>query len=180
MAAATGKNRHFRLTLMSKKKAAVEAHGPTKAAKKKKRGKVRKLSIRQTKLLKGVVEGKSVLQAALAAGYSEHTAEHASVLLSTEAMRHELQRRIPLDKIIQRVNEGMDAMRSDSFVIGSKLKGDERIESIDSIDYGERRQAAALAAKLVGADPASKFEIKGDVNNFIRVEFIDVAAQESA
>lgn len=33
MAAATGKNRYFRLTLMSKKKAAVEAHGPTKAAK---------------------------------------------------------------------------------------------------------------------------------------------------
>lgn len=163
---------------MSKKKAAVSASGRTKAAQKKKRVKVRKLSVRQTKLLKGVIEGNSVRQAALAAGYSENTAEHAGVLLSTEAMRTELQRRIPLDKIIQRVNEGMDATLSQSLVIGSKLKGTEKIETIESIDFGERRQAAALAAKLIGADPASKVEVRGDLTQFVKVSFVNVAACE--
>lgn len=159
---------------MTQKKAAASAKGRAKAAKKKNGVKRRKLTPRQTLLLKGMVEGNSVRQAALAAGYSERSANHASELLSTEAMRAELQRRLSLDKIIQRIDEGMDATQSQVVVTGRK--GGEHIDHFESPNYFERRSAAALAAKLIGADPSTKIEVKGDLTQLVKVTFVEVAA----
>lgn len=160
---------------MTTKKAAASApKGRAKAAKKRNGAKRRKLTPRQTNLLKGVVEGKSVRRAALDAGYSERSARHAGELLSTEAMRAIMQSRFSLEKICQRIDEGMDAELSNTVVLGRK--GKEKIQVFSYPNHSERRQAAALAAKLIGADPAAKLEVHGDVNTLVRVEFVDVAA----
>lgn len=131
---------------------------------------------RQVKLVKGIVEGKSTYRAALDAGYSHNTAKDAGELLSTEAMREFLQRKLSIDKICGRIDEGMDATRKESVVIGSKLRGDEQVVVNEYVDYGERRQASALAAKLIGADPTSKIEVKGDLTQLVKVTFLNVAA----
>jgi hypothetical protein len=140
---------------------------------KKKTGeKRRKPTPRQSALIKGVVEGKSTRQAALDAGYSERMANHAGELLSTEALRAFCQSRLSLEKILLRVDEGMDAEVTESLVLGRK--GKEKVLTSSYPNHTERRQAAALAAKLVGADPAYRIEVKGDINNFVRVEFVNV------
>lgn len=160
---------------MSTKKAADSAQsGRSKAAKKKTSGNLRKPSPRQADLIKGVVAGKSVRRAALDAGYSESMANHAGELLSSDALRGFCQRRLSLDKVLTRIDEGLDAEATDVVVIGRK--GKEKIELRAFPDYGERRQAAALAARLIGADPANKIEVKGDVVQLIKVEFVNVAA----
>jgi phage terminase small subunit len=142
--------------------------------KKKTSGKLRKPTARQASLIKGVVEGKSVRKAALDAGYSPNTAEHAGELLSTEALRGFCQSRLSLDKILARIDEGMDAEVNESIVLGRK--GQEKVQTSTYPNYSERRQAAALAAKLVGADPASKIEVKGDLTQLVKVTFLNVAA----
>lgn len=157
---------------MKNKKAGDSAERRSKPAKKKKFGKSRKPTKRQADLIKGVIAGKSVHRSALDAGYASGTAEHASKLLSSEVLREFCQRRLSLDKVLQRVDEGMDATSSETVIIGRK--GHESVSFHEAPDFGERRQAAALAAKLIGADPSNKIEVKGDVNNFVRVEFVNV------
>lgn len=160
---------------MTTKKAADSAQkGRSKAAKNKTVAKRRNLTPRQTDLIKGVVAGKSVRRAALDAGYSERMASHSTELLSSDTLRSFCQSRLSLDKVLTRIDEGMDAESTEVVVLGRK--GDEKIEMRAFPDYGERRQAAALAAKLIGADPASKIEVKGDVNAVINVRFTNVAA----
>lgn len=159
--------------MTTKKAAASASKGRAKAAKRKSR-KNPELKPRQKKLLQGIVEGKSVRAAALEAGYSIHTANSPADLLSTDAMRAALQRRLSLDKIIQRIDEGMDAEIVNTIVLGRK--GKEKLHISTAPNYFERRSAAALAAKLIGADPASRLEVHGDVNTLVKVEFIDVAA----
>lgn len=160
---------------MSNKKAAASAdHRRAKAAKKKSGEKRRKPTPRQVHLIAGLAAGKTTRQAALDAGYSMRMADHAGELLGTEALRAFCQRRLSLDKVLMRINEGMDAERVEIVVLGRK--GDEQIDVERMPDYSERRQSAALAAKLIGADPASKIEVHGDVTTLVKVEFVDVAA----
>jgi hypothetical protein len=163
---------------MAKKKASDSGQGRSKGAKKKqnesvgKRGKP--LTPRQTNLIQGIIAGKSTRQAALDAGYSERSADNPKELLSTEALRGFCQQRLSIDKVLKRIDEGMDATQSTPIVIGRK--GQETIEMVESPNYFERRSAAALAAKLIGADPAAKIEVKGDLTQFVKVEFVNVAA----
>lgn len=157
---------------MAKKRAGASADRRAKPAKKKTGVKRRKPTARQTDLVNGIVAGKSVRRAALDAGYSERSANHAGELLSSEALREFCQRRLSIDKILQRVDEGMDATTDETIIVGRK--GKEQVSFHQAPDFGERRQAAALAAKLIGADPANKIEVKGDVNSFVRVEFVNV------
>lgn len=159
---------------MTTKKAAASAEKRAKAAKKQSGGKRRKLSPRQTSLIEGIVEGKSVRRAALDAGYSERMADHAGELLSTETMRAFVQKRFSLEKICQRIDEGMDAETSEVIILGRK--GSETVQFNNAPNYTERRQSAALAARLMGADPASKVEIHGNVQTLVKVTFEDVAA----
>lgn len=148
-----------------------------KAAKKKKSAKLRKLTPRQTNLIEGIVDGKSVRRAALDAGYTENTAEKASKLLSTEAMREFMQKRFSLAKICQRVDEGMDATTSETVIVGRK--GKETVSFKETPNFSERRQASALAAKLIGADPAAKMEVKGDFIHEMTVNWVNVDAVDA-
>jgi phage terminase small subunit len=139
----------------------------------------RKASIRQKKLIEGVTKGKSVHRAALDAGYSKRSAEHAGELLSATALREAFGRFIaPPEKIAQRINEGLDATEERVIIIGRK--GKEKVTVEETVDFGERRQYAALAARLTGLDPGVKIEHGGQVAHRLILENIDVAAQESA
>lgn len=159
---------------MANKKAAASAKRRAKAAKNESGAKRRKPTPRQTNLIEGIVAGKSTRQAALDAGYSERMANHAGELLGTEALRGFLQKRLSLEKIADRIDEGMDATRSEIIVMGRK--GHETVRIEETPDYTERRQSAALAARLIGADPSSKIEVHGDLTQLVKVHFVNVAA----
>ena len=165
---------------MAKKKAAVSAPGRARAAKKKtgkNRGKRKKLTPRQTKLLQGIVkEGKSTHRAALDAGYSPMTAKDPGELLDTIAMREAMARLLASpEKIAQRINEGLDAMETKFFQFEGKVS-----DSRNVIAWGERRMYADLASELKGMKPNQKIEHSGQVTQKVLVEFSDVASIESA
>lgn len=141
-----------------------------------KRGKKKKLSPRQAKLLKGIaLENKTPRQAALAAGYSERMADNPGELLDTIAMREALGRLLaPPEKIAQRINEGLDAMETKFFQFQGEVTGMRNV-----IAWSERRMYADLAAELKGLKPSQKIEHSGDMTHKVIVEMVDVA-QESA
>lgn len=94
-------------------------------------------------------KGTTPMQASLDAGYSQRSAEHAGELLDTIAMRDALQRFLPtLEKIGQRISEGLDAMETKFFQHGGRVT-----ESCDVVAWSERRQYAEQAIRLLGLDP---------------------------
>lgn len=101
-------------------------------------------------------------------------ANHAGELLSTDALRAFCQQKLSLEKALTRIDEGMDAEETEVIVIGRK--GKEKIQLQTCPNFSERRQSAALAARLIGADPSAKIEVKGDLTQLVKVEFIHVAA----
>ena len=118
----------------------------------------RNLSLRQQKLLEGLTVGKSARRAALDAGYSKYAAGHPGELLSRPALREALCQMIaPIEMIVQRINEGLDAteIRTFSRMVGSKSKGTGRIEiqQLELVHWSERRKYAELAIRLLGLDP---------------------------
>lgn len=158
---------------MATKKAADSAHkGRSKAAKKKSAKNREKLTPRQNALIEGILDGKSTHRAALDAGYSPNSAQHPAELLNTAKMREALGILIaPIEKIAQRINEGLDAKKTEFAKFEGRIS-----DSVDCIDFEQRRQYAALAAKLKGLDPGIKVEHEGDVTQRVIVEFVDVAA----
>lgn len=159
---------------MGKKASGDRSLRADSAAKKKTGAKRRKASPRQAKLITGIAAGKSVRRAALEAGYSERMASHAGELLSSDALRGICQRTLSLDKVLMRIDEGMDAEETEVIVVGRK--GKEKIKLQTYPNFSERRQSSALAARLIGADPSAKIEVKGDLTQLVKVEFIHVAA----
>ena len=143
----------------------------------KKRDRKKRLTPRQRKLLKGIVEeGKSTHRAALDAGYSPNTAKDPGDLLDTIGMREAMQRLLaPPEKIAQRINEGLDAMETKFFQFRGAVQ-----ETREVVAWSERRMYADLAAELKGMKPSQKLEHSGQVTSKVIVEFSDVAAQESA
>src|SRR5271165_3271430 len=77
-----------------------------------KRAKAKRLTPRQSKLLDGILKGKSTRAAAIAAGYSENTADdQAKRLLSTQAMRDALaEKLVSIDEIAAGLNAGTQAL----------------------------------------------------------------------
>jgi hypothetical protein len=128
----------------------------------------RHLSVRQQKLLEGLTVGKSARRAALDAGYSKYAAGHPAELLSRPALRETLCQMIaPIALIVQRINEGLDAIeiRTFSRMVGSKSKGTGRIEiqQLELVHWSERRKYAELAIRLLGLDPSIKHEQEDNV-----------------
>jgi len=132
----------------------------------------RKLSPRQSKLLDGVLSGKSTRAAAIEAGYSENTADdHAKRLLNTRAMREALaEKLIGIDEIAEGLNAGTKALQTDTFcnVVGSKLKGTEEVKltHVDKIAWTERRKYYELICRLKGLDPGLRIEHDGAANRY--------------
>ena len=106
------------------------------------------LSKRKQKYIAGVADGKTKMQAALDAGYSDSMA-HSTAQIETPDVRAafaELVReRIPARKIVDRINAGLDAKET-KFFQSEGVVTDHR----DVIAWSERRQYAELAAEFGG------------------------------
>lgn len=116
-----------------------------------------------------------------AAGYSERSARHPGEVLGTQRMRAAMAELLaPIEKIAETINAGLDAIETETFVnvMGSKLKGTEHVElqHVDKIAWTERRQYAALAAKLKGLEPGVRVEHEGEVTTRVIVEYEAVGA----
>jgi O6-methylguanine-DNA--protein-cysteine methyltransferase len=111
----------------------------------------RRLNPRQGQFVAAAMEGKSLRQAALEAGYSERTARHPGELMNREAVRETFRRLLPpLPKIALRINQGMDAKYTEFAKHEGKIT-----DEIERVDFAERRQYAELAAKLHDLMPES-------------------------
>lgn len=117
----------------------------------------RKPTARQAKFVKGLTEGKSARRAALDAGYSESSADHATteILPVVErAFGEVIRRAIPVERLVQRLDEGLDAVEVKIAVFEGKITHQKAFA-----DYGERRAYAELIVKLGGHFvPTSRIE----------------------
>jgi hypothetical protein len=143
----------------------------------------KKLTPRQSRLLDGILTGKSTRAAAIAAGYSENTADdQAKRLLSTRAMRDALaEKLVGIEEIAAGLNAGTQAMQTDTFcnVVGSKLKGTEKVEltHVDKIAWTERRKYFELICRLKGLDPGLKIEHDGEIDHHLIVEHVHLGTR---
>lgn len=107
------------------------------------------LSPRKRKYVDGRAKGLSKKDAALAAGYSESVALKAKSHIETPEVRAAfaqlMRKKIPAERIAQRISEGLDAMET-KFFQKDGVVTDRR----DVIAWSERRQYASLAAELGG------------------------------
>ena len=99
--------------------------------------------------LEGRIAGKSKRQAALAAGYSDSMASHATDKIETvdvqRAFAALIRERIPPERITKAISDGLDAMETKFFSSEGEVK-----DSRDVIAWTERRQYAELAAEYGG------------------------------
>jgi hypothetical protein len=124
------------------------------------------LKPRQAKLVEGIADGKSVRRAALDAGYSPNTAQHPADLLQTKSVRAAMRALIaPIEKIAQRINEGLDAEKTEF----AKFEG-QISDSRNCIDFGERRQYAELACKLRELMPSGDDKGTPDNPMIVRID----------
>jgi hypothetical protein len=108
----------------------------------------RRPTVKQARFVEGLAEGKSARRAALEAGYSESSADHATteILPAAERAFAEVIRKvIPVERLVGRLNEGLDAVEVKVAAFEGKIT-DERAFA----DYGERRAYAELIVKLGG------------------------------
>ena len=107
--------------------------------------------VKRQRFVQGMVEGKSMRAAALAAGYSEAMANQASRDLMPacrDAFREALQHRISINKLSNTIAAGLDA-ESIQYFADKGMVLDER----KTTDYRERREYAKLAANLMQFEP---------------------------
>ena len=107
--------------------------------------------VRRQKFVEGMVDGKSMRQAALDAGYSENTASDAyrAIMPHTrEAFRQALHHRISIGKLSDTIAAGLNAEYTQFFADKGTVV-DQRITT----DYRERREYAKLAANLMSFEP---------------------------
>lgn len=91
-------------------------------------------------------KGKNKKEAALAAGYSPTTALRSNVIETPNfraAFSHLIRKTIPATKIAKRISEGLDAMETKFF-----QKDGIVMQTVDVINWAERRQYAQLAAEF--------------------------------
>lgn len=107
------------------------------------------LNGRQRMYVNGIAAGKTKKQAAIAAGYSVSTANNAAAIIEQgavkEAFQELIQQTIPVEKIIERLAEGLDAMETKCFVHEGGV-----IYSRSLVNFTERRRYLELAVKYGG------------------------------
>jgi hypothetical protein len=117
----------------------------------------RKPTVKQARFVEGLTEGKSARRAALDAGYSESSADHATteILPVVErAFGEVIRSSIPVGRLVQRLDEGLDAVEVKVAAFEGKIT-DQRA----FVDYGQRRAYAELIVKLGGHFvPTSRIE----------------------
>ena len=108
----------------------------------------RRPTIRQGRFAEGLAEGKSARRAAREAGYSESSADHATteILPVVErAFGEVIRSAIPVERLVQRLNEGLDAVEVKVASFEGKITDQKAFA-----DYAERRAYAELIVKLGG------------------------------
>jgi hypothetical protein len=127
---------------------------------------------KKQKYVEGLTEGKTKVQAARDAGYSEAMARSASHNIETrevrEAFAELMRKRIRPEKIVQRIEEGMDAMETKFFQKDGKVE-----ETKEVIAWSERREYTAMAAEYGGYHvPPSRDEGRSGMQILIGVKVI--------
>ena len=122
------------------------------------------LEIRERKYIEGRLSGKSKMQAALDAGYTESMAAKAGDKIENKDVRRAFQdlarEAIPAEKIMERLREGLDAVKVKAVVRNNKV-----IDTIEEPDYRERREYMELAARYGGRYvDRSELGLDGEVN----------------
>lgn len=108
----------------------------------------RRPTIKQAAFVEGLVDGKSARRAALDAGYSESSADHATteILPVVErAFGEVIRKAIPVERLVQRLDEGLDAVEVKIAAFEGKITDQKTFA-----DFGERRAYAELVVKLGG------------------------------
>ena len=107
------------------------------------------LNRRQRMYVNGIAAGRTKKEAAIAAGYSESSAKNAAAIIERgavkEAFQELIQQTIPVEKITERLAEGLDAMETRCFVHEGGL-----IYSRPMVNFTERRHYLELAARYGG------------------------------
>jgi hypothetical protein len=131
------------------------------------------LSPRHEKFLEGLIAGKSMLQAALAAGFPRRTALNAGAKILPVIQRHtnfrkEFERLLPGRLLVARIVQGLNAKETKFFQHEGEVTDTRKV-----IAWSERRLYSELAARVLG-------ELKSDggsntkVPVAIKVEIVHV------
>lgn len=102
--------------------------------------------MKQARFVEGLAGGKSARRAALDAGYSESSAAHATTEIMPvveRAFGEVIRRAIPVERLVQRLDEGLDAVEVKVASFEGKITDQKTFA-----DYGERRACAELIVKL--------------------------------
>lgn len=123
---------------------------------------------RRKKVLKGLIDGLNLKEAALAAGYKESTADVACRDIMPhirEAFQHSLHHRISIGKMADTVAAGLDAEQTEFFQKDGIVTDQRNV-----IAWGERRRYAELAANLMDLQSEKTTEQKG--GNALLIEVV--------
>lgn len=120
--------------------------GNRRATKRSQESRLARLTQKQRLLVRGIQEGKSVLQAALAAGYAPSTAK--SDVYQMPAVRSALvelmdQRGLGDDKLLAKLEEKLEAKETKFFAHEGQV-----VETRDVVAHGIQLQALDIALKL--------------------------------
>lgn len=126
-----------------------------------------KPTLRETKLIKGIISGKTQQQAGIEAGYGggpKTVSVTASQALQKphvrEALQQEMERQgITLEKIVKPIKDGLEAEKVS--IVGN---GEDAMAEITP-DHTIRLKSSQMAQKLIGVDIGDG----GTTNNFIQV-----------
>ena len=117
----------------------------------------RKPTVKQARFVEGLAEGKSARRAALDAGYSESSADHATTEILPAAERafcEVIRRAIPVERLVKRLDEGLDAVEVKVAAFEGRIT-----DQKEFADYAERRAYTELIVKLGGHFvPTSRIE----------------------
>ena len=106
------------------------------------------------KLVEGIVEGKTIKDAAVNAGYSAASTS-PGVALSSEQLREVFIGLMPrVDRIAERITQGLNATKTEFAQVDGKITG-----QVECVDFAERRKYCELAARLSGLVPETKGSI---------------------
>ena len=114
---------------------------------------------RLEKFTSGVLEGKTMRQAALDAGYSESMARKPGQHLvpnMRKFFRQALEHHAPIGKLTKRLAEGLDAEETKFFQHEGRV-----VDQRNVIAWSERRQAAETIARLAGFEPDRSMALTG-------------------
>jgi hypothetical protein len=107
-----------------------------------------KLKPRQARFVREAAKGQTIEQAMIKAGYAPSTAKQGLAGVSQskeiqELLRSEINRQIPVSKLVDRIAEGLDAKEFKFFASDGHI-----VDKVAVPDYKERREYIALAAKF--------------------------------